>query len=148
MTGKITSSWRLKGLTISRFLAVSLLLTALVQVVGVERSAGLARDREQSPPLEESHAGATINLLVTLVGITSYQDFQELKVGLGKSEGVSKVALDSETPGLITLKVTYAGEAVGLIEKLSAFFPKKYDIKEKRLPSGGTEVSISRREGA
>jgi hypothetical protein len=96
---------------------------------------------------EETHAGVTVDLAVTLVGITSYQDFQELRAGLHKSEGVSKVVLVSEAPGLIMFNVTYAGEAVSLIDKLSAFFPKKYHMKEKRLPGGGTEVNISRRDG-
>ncbi|HSA60096.1 MAG TPA: hypothetical protein VLJ37_10480 [bacterium] len=89
----------------------------------------------------------TVDLAVTLSGITSFQDFQELRAGLLKSEGVSKVNLVSEAPGLITLNVTYAGEAVSLIDKLSSFFPKKYNMKEKRLPGGGTEVSVTYRQG-
>jgi hypothetical protein len=95
---------------------------------------------------EETHTGVTIDLTVTLSGITSFQDFQEIRAGLLKSAGVSKVALVSEAPGLIAFRVTYAGEAVSLIDKLSAFFPKKYHMKEKRLPSGGTEVNITLRQ--
>lgn len=88
----------------------------------------------------------TVDLAVTLVGVMSFQDFQELRAGLSKSEGVSKVVLVSEAPGLISFRVTYAGEAMSLIDKLSAFFPKKYIMKEKRLPQGGTEINISPRE--
>ena len=38
------------------------------------------------------------------------------------------------------------GEAMSLIDKLSNFFPKKYNIKEKRLSGGGTEVDITRKQ--
>ncbi len=126
------SFWRLKGSITSRWFAASL-VGFLLAGPSAAAQAGL----------EESHGGVTIDLAVTLSGITSFQDFQELRAGLFKSEGVSKVALVSEAPGLITFNVTYAGEAVSLIDKLSAFFPKKYNMKEKRLPGGGTEVSIS-----
>lgn len=99
----------------------------------------------KAPNLEENHTGITLDIAVTLAGITSFQDFQEVRAALLKSEGVSKVVLVSEAPGLISFQVTFAGEAMGLIDKLTAFFPKKYVMKEKRLPGGGSEVNIIRR---
>jgi hypothetical protein len=136
-------SWRSSASTISRWLAVASFIGPLALAVSVE-----AAGRKPAPNLEQSHEGLTLDIAVTLVGITAFQDFQELRAGLLKSEGVSKVAIDSEAPGLISMKVTYAGEPMSLIDKLSNFFPKKYDIREKRLPGGGTEVSVSRRVAA
>ena len=136
-------SWRSKGSINSKSSAAKVFVLLLaVFLFCLPATGGLGA---QNP--EETHTAVTVDIAVTLAGITAFSDFQELRAGLFKSEGISKVLLVSEAPGLISFKVTYAGEAVSLIEKLSAFFPKKYDIKEKRLPSGGTEVSISRREG-
>ena len=146
-TGRIMSFSRSSGSIISAFCVLSLILVG-------EQSSGLARDREggsdvrRNPPIREfTQEGATLDISVTLVGITSFQDSQEIRAGLLKTEGVRKVVVDAEAPGLITYRVTYAGEAMGLIGKLSNFFPKKYDMREKRLPSGGTEVNISRKQG-
>lgn len=79
---------------------------------------------------------------MTLIGITSFRDFQEIKAALTQSEGMEKVSLETEAPGLITFSLRYAGEPGSLIEKLNAFFPKKYAIKEKHT-RGGTEITIS-----
>jgi hypothetical protein len=137
---------RSKGSIISAFFAVSLILAG-------EWSSGLARDREggsgdvrRNPPVGDfTQEGATLDIMVALVGITAFQDSQEIRAGLLKTEGVKKVAVDTEAPGFITYRVTYTGEAMSLIDKLSNFFPKKYDFREKRLPSGGTEVDVSRK---
>ncbi|HEX5038256.1 MAG TPA: hypothetical protein VFX30_13950 [bacterium] len=126
---------RSKGSIISAFFAISLL-------------AGLAfgpAELAAAPKEEISHEGATLDIIVALVGITAFQDSQEIRAGLLKTEGVQKVSVDTEAPGLITYRVTYAGEAMSLIDKLSNFFPKKYDFREKRLPGGGTEVDVSRK---
>jgi hypothetical protein len=96
---------------------------------------------------EISHEGATLDITVALVGITAFQDSQEIRAGLLKTDGVQKVVVNSEAPGLITYRVTYAGEAMSLIDKLSNFFPKKYDMREKRL-SRGTEVDITKKQGS
>jgi hypothetical protein len=103
-----------------------------------------ARDREEGSG-GFTQERTTLEITVALVGITAYQDSLEIKTGLLKTEGVQKVSVDTEAPGFITYKVTYAGEAMSLIDKLSNFFPKKYDFREKRLPGGGTEVDVSRR---
>ena len=133
--------WKSKGSTPLKWSVAAgiwaLLLVASAALVPPFVLSAEARDSEIT------HSGVTIDLTVTLVGVTSFQDFQELRAGLLKSEGVEKVSLVSEAPGLVVFQVTYAGEAVSLIDKLSAFFPKKYAIKEKRLPKGGTEISIS-----
>lgn len=130
--------------------AASLVLAAFAVMLAAERSSGFARDREptgasgdvrRNPPLkEENHLGATVSIRVTLEGITSYNDYLELKTALLKSEGVDKLVIESEAPSLISLSVRYAGEPKSLIDKLNGYFSKKYRIKEK----GGGEISISR----
>jgi hypothetical protein len=94
--------------------------------------------KETTPPVK-----ATLVLRVTLVGIVSYQDFREIRAALAQSEGMEKVTLETEAPGLITFSLRYDGEPGSLIEQLNGFFPQKYSIKEKHT-SGGTEISISR----
>ena len=104
---------------------------------------GTSLARPQEDVGQENHSEATINIKVTLIGVTSYNDYLEIKTGLLKSEGVDKVILDAEAPGLVSLTVKYAGEPNSLIEKLTAFFPKKYSMKEKRSSAGGTEITIA-----
>lgn len=94
------------------------------------------KEETQTPPL------ATLVLRVTLIGITSYHDFKELKAALMQSEGMEKVTLETEAPGLVTFSLRYGGEPGSLIEQLHGFFPKRYSIKEKHT-SGGTEITIS-----
>lgn len=129
------SSWRSSGSKISGFCVASLILLFLIPD-------SFGRSGEVG---EESHGGATISIKVSLIGVTSYNDFLEIKTGLLKSEGVEKVTIDSEAPGVIGLSVRYAGEPKSLIEKLAAFFPTKYRMTEKRLPRGGTEINIATR---
>lgn len=124
------------------FLARVALCLLLAAPLTLQAAAKQAKPSKQDKEVE-SHEGATLDIAVTLAGITAFQDFQEIRAGLLKSEGVSKVVLVAEAPGLISFKVTYAGEAMGLIDKMTEFFPKKYDMREKRLPGGGSEVSIS-----
>ncbi len=141
------SSWRLKGLKTLRSFAVSFLLIAIGSATlaapphKIMRLVEKKSDKRpgRSEMKEENHLGATVAISVTLEGITSYNDVLELKTGLLKSDGVDKVTLDTEAPGLITYTVRYAGEPKSLIEKLGGFFGKKYRIKEK----GGSEISVS-----
>ena len=108
------------------------------------RDTALAYAREGGQEVgQENHSEATISIKVILVGVTSYNDYLEIKTGILKSEGVDKVILDAEAPGLVSLTVKYAGEPNSLIEKLTAFFPKKYSMKEKRSSAGGTEITIA-----
>ena len=84
-------------------------------------------------------------LKVTFVGITSYSDFQEVTAALTHAEGVERLSQESEAPGLIILSLQYgATDPQGLIDKLSALFPKKYKMTPKDLPSGVKEIEISR----
>lgn len=94
--------------------------------------------------MEETHIEASIGLRVTLLGITAYRDMQEIRAAVSQSEGVQKITLDSEAPGLITFFVRYAGEPGSLIDKLNVLFSKKYAIKLKNLSSGIAEINISR----
>src|SRR3989338_4386364 len=127
------SSWRSKGLNPSRFLAGSLIFFAALSTAGAEEG-----KKGTSFPV------ALLGLQVTLAGVTSFQDFREIRAALSQSEGVEKLSLDSEAPGLVTFRVQYTGEPASLIEKLEAFFPKKYSMREKPLPSGYREITISR----
>lgn len=135
-------SWRLNGSSLSRFWVASLCLLTLCG-----EGTGLAQPTKEEGGAKEGGANepvAMVGLKVTLVGITARGDFEEIRAALAQSEGVEKLALDTEAPGLITFRLKYAGEPAGLIEKLSAFFPKKYTMTEKHLPSGLREITISR----
>lgn len=121
--------WRSRGSKIFAWWLASLLLTAF---------AAFAQEGR-----EENHLGATTRIGVTLAGITSYNDYLEIRTALAKTDGVDRVVLDTEAPGLITMTVRYAGEARGLIESLSTFFPKKYKITEKNLKTG-SELNITK----
>lgn len=128
-------SWRSKGSKIFGWWLASLLLavpTLFAQGQG-----------EKEPGTLNDHLGATTRIAVTLSGIASYNDFLEIRTALAKTEGVDRVILETEAPGLITMTVRYAGEARGLIESLSTFFPKKYKITEKNLRSG-SELNITK----
>ena len=112
------------------------------------------RSRELSPSgCSVKSKGKQLLLLVTLlkvtfVGVTSYGDFQEVTAALTHAEGVEKLFQESEAPGLITLSLQYNAPDLqgpqGLIDKLSALFPKKYKMTPKDLPSGVKEIEISR----
>ena len=125
-------SWKSNGSKTFALWAASLLLAA------ASVPSALAQESR-----EENHIGATTRIGVTLAGITSYNDFLELRTALAKTDGVDKVILESEAPGLISLTVRYAGETRGLIESLSTFFPNKYKITEKNQKTG-SELSISK----
>ncbi len=129
------SFWRLRGSPLLGFF-VSLL------VLWILAAGEVAGARETQKGTDEVQP--TVRLQVTLSGITSYNDFQEIRAALSQSEGVEKVSVDTEAPGLVTLNVKYAGEPRSLVDKLIVFFPTKYVIKEKDLPSGVREISISR----
>jgi hypothetical protein len=105
---------------------------------------GVVRVYAAGTSLEENHAKATQDLVVTLSGLTAYSEFQEIRAALTKTEGVDKIAVDQEAPGFVMLRVSYAGEARGLIDSLETFFPKKYAIQEKNLPNHQTEISITK----
>ncbi len=124
-------SWRSKGSKIfGWWLASLLLMTTTLFAQG---------EGEKEP----DHLGATTRIAVTLSGIASYNDFLEIRTALAKTEGVDRVILETEAPGLITMTVRYAGEARGLIESLSTFFPQKYKITEKNLKAG-SELNITK----
>lgn len=124
-------SWRSKGSKIFGWWLASLLLAAPT----------LSAQGEGEK--EQDHLAATTRIAVTLSGIASYNDFLEIRTALAKTEGVDRVILETEAPGLITMTVRYAGEARGLIESLSTFFPQKYKITEKNLKSG-SELNITK----
>jgi hypothetical protein len=92
---------------------------------------------------EQDHLEASIALRVVLINITSYHDMQEIRAALSQAESVTRITLDSEAPGLITYNVRYAGEPLGLIDKLNVFFSKKYTITQKNISSGTAEIDIS-----
>jgi len=81
---------------------------------------------------------------ITLTGINSFSDFQEIQSALAKMEGVAQLTRDSEAPGLLILSMKYAGDSKGLIEKLNTVFLKKYTVTEKNLPSGVKELTLSK----
>lgn len=122
---------------ISRYFGISLLL--LVFEWGWGGDFSFAQEAGSATTV------ATVGLKVTLVGINSYPDFQAIRAALTQSEGVEKITLDTEAPGVVTFQVRYEGEPRSLIEKLEAFFPKKYSMVEKHLPSGFREITISNR---
>lgn len=87
-------------------------------------------------------------LKITLVGITSYKEFYEVRTVLSKTDGL-KFSPDTEAPGLLTYSATYQPESTNapadsknLVTDLSAALPK-FSITEKKLPSGMSEISIS-----
>ena len=90
-------------------------------------------------------AFADTPLSVTLTGITSYNDAQEIRAALTQSAEMKKVVIESEAPGLILLKADYPGDASLLINNLTTIFPQKYIISQKQLPNGSTEITFSRR---
>ncbi len=100
---------------------------------------------QEAEALEESQLKGTPFLRLTLIGVNSYSDFQEIRSELAKIDGVSKITLDSEAPGLITLAFRYSGETGGAVGKLSLIAPEKYTISQKSLPSGMTEIVVSRK---
>ena len=63
---------------------------------------------------------------------------------LSQAEGMERLSLDTEAPGLIAFGVKYAGEPRHLVERLGLLFPQKYSVQEKNLPSGAAEVILSR----
>ncbi len=130
--------WRSRG---SRVFGLWLVSAVLLMSLGL--SAKPEKKTEKSAKTEENHLGATTDLRVTLEGITTYNDFLEIRAALAKTDGVDKVMVDAEAPGLITLTVRYAGEARGLIESLTTFFPKKYRFTEKNLKTG-SEINVSK----
>ncbi len=118
--------WKLKGLSL--FALGSLLFAS-----------GLLA---QEPAPKE----AALPLQITLVGIDAYPEFREIRTALSQMEGMAELTSNSEAPGLIILKANTTGPAASLIEKLSGAFPNRYDIKEKTLPSGGTEIVVKSRQ--
>ena len=93
---------------------------------------------------QQEEAPAALQMQVTLIGINAYQEVREIRAALAQMEGTEKVSLDSEAPGLITLHLSTTGSSSHLIEKLSGFFPNRYEIQEKLLPGGGTETIIQK----
>lgn len=127
--------WRSRELNRSRFFKCLLLVPLILMGQWTA-----AEPQEEKDPLPQ----AKLLLKVTLVGISSYHDFKEIKTALAQAEGVEKVALETEAPGVIGLRVRYAGEPRSLIDKLSTFFPGKYSFKEKGGGGGAVEMTISR----
>ena len=126
--------WRLRELNLLRWSAASFLL--------LFASSSASAFAQESKGAAETPPRATLVLKVTLIGITSYRDFREIRAALAQSEGMEKVTLETEAPGLVTFSLRYGGEPGSLIEQLHGFFPKRYSIKEKHT-SGGTEITIS-----
>jgi hypothetical protein len=124
------SFWSLRGSKIFKSLLASLALTPFF--LGGQVSAQ-----------EENHLGVTTEIAVTLSGITSYRDFIEIRTALAKTEGVDRVTLNQEAPGLIALSVRYEGETKSLVDSLVAVFPAKYRFKEKNLKTG-SELNITK----
>ncbi len=86
-------------------------------------------------------------LKITLVGITSYKEFYEVRTVLSKTDGL-KFSPDTEAPGLLTYIATYQPEATSspadsksLVTDLSTALPK-FSITEKKLSSSLSEISI------
>jgi len=135
-------SWRSKESKLFGFFLVSLVF--FMPVLAHTRPEKKAeRKAEKTSGKEENHLGATTDIGVTLSGITTYNDFLEIRTALLKTDGVDRVILEAEAPGLISMTVRYAGEARGLIESLSTFFPKKYKFTEKTLKTG-SELNITK----
>ena len=124
-------SWKLRGLSLFGFWIVSFSF--------LFSPAFLPGEEVKEFPV------ATLSLQVTLVGITAYGDFQEIRAALSQSEGVEKLSIETEAPGLVTFSLRYSGEPKSLMEKLHAFFPEKYSFHEKHLPSGTREITVSRK---
>lgn len=143
-TGEIMWSWKWNGSRLlkrrSSRLVQKLLAVNFFILLGIQ--AGYV---PKVSAVEDNHLGASLTLKLTLIGLSSYRDMQEIRAAILQSEGVQKMSLDSEAPGLITFVVKYAGEPVSLIEKLDLFFSKKYKITQKNSSSGISEVNISLR---
>lgn len=90
-----------------------------------------------------AEAAASRSLQVSLVDITSYNEFQEIQAGLSKIDGIERLSLDAEAPGLQRMSLRYTGELKVLMDKLEEIFVHKYLLGEKRLPSGLQEITIS-----
>lgn len=123
----IVPSWKSSGLRLLKFCLVG--------------SIGLI----SSPGLIEAQQAASLPITMTLQGIRSYSDFQEIQATLGRSEKVEKISIWQEAPGLILMNMHYVGEAKGLIETFSVLFPDKYSLKEKSLRGGRTEIVLKRK---
>ncbi len=130
--------WRSKGSNHSGLWIANFILLSLFWGISSVNSASKSAKSQETVP----HV-VTLRVKVTLVGLTVYRDFQEIKAALLKSQGSEKVSLDSEAPGLITFDVAYAGEPKSLADQIQAFFPQKYKITQKQLPSGMEEINIA-----
>ena len=98
---------------------------------------------QESQPTTES---SFLPLAVTLVGITSYTDYQEILEALRKCEGVRAVSLETEAPGLTALNLPYSGEVKDVITRISGSLPPKYLLTENSLPSGSKEIRIAKKQ--
>ena len=121
----------------SKILPVFLVLAVLQTVF----AAAASKNPESTPA---SEGAATLKISLTLVGVTAYADYQEIRAALVQSTGVAQTDLVAEAPGLITLEVRYEGEPQGLADKLAGFFDKKYKIEVKDLFSGRREIVLSK----
>ena len=81
---------------------------------------------------------------IVLVKIDSYAEYKEIQETVQKTEGVYELTPRTETPGLITLDVEYAGDSQQLTELLEQSLGKKYTISRRTLPTGISEINISK----
>lgn len=84
---------------------------------------------------------------VILLGVTSYEDYKDIRSLIAKTEGVQTVSLETEAPGVIGLKVSYIGDASTFYDALTVAADQKFFIRQKTLPSGLAELTFSKPQG-
>ena len=123
-------SWKLKELSCSACCAVSLLFSLSI--------GGSAFAQTTMPP-------TSLGIKVTLIGISSFSEAQEIEKALKKEEGTRDLNLEIEAPGLITSLLHFEGDSKTLVGKLSTDFAEKYSVVLKDLPSGMQEIAITKK---
>ncbi len=81
---------------------------------------------------------------ILLANVRSYSETQQVQVKLRSIDGIGKISLDTESPGLVVLQsVVFGADPKVPVSKLLAAFSEKYSVTSKVLPSGTIEVRIA-----
>ena len=129
-------SWKLKEFKVLKYFLVSLAVCFM--------TLGHVAFSTEKPPI----APPVFPLQVTLTGIISYSDYQEIRTALLKAEGGGEeITLDSEAPGLIIFKAPSSTNSQVLLKSLSNALALRYTVDQKHLSTGEDEITISKAPG-
>ena len=87
---------------------------------------------------------ATRAIHLTLVRIKSHEEFKEITSVVKNAEGFHGMSPFSESPGLITLGLDFAGDVDALTQLLEKFLGRQYSISHKTLPTGVVEINVAK----